>query len=247
MDRTYWEKIAPDYNDEIFDVLHYDRSGIIVSAIKKLSSKKKTVIDIGCAVGKWIPFLSPLFKKVLAIDIAEKNLAIAKASHQQYRNIEYRRVDMSGRQVNIQKAGVAICINAILTGNIKKRIVFFHSLSKCLEKNGYLVLVVPSLESSLFTTIVRDRYKIDKRSEEKISSKKALQKWAHLKQGNAFIDGVATKHYLEEELVLLLSKEKFKVEEIKKVEYNWKTEFNDPPKWLKAPYPWDWMVVAKKS
>ena len=246
MDRTYWEKIAPDYNEEIFDVLHNDRSGVIVSAIKKLSSKKQTVIDIGCAVGKWIPILSPLFKKVLAIDISEKNLQIAKTDHPQFKNVEYRRVDMSGQRVKIDKADVAICINAILTGDLKKRIVFFHSLSKCLKSGGHLFLVVPSLESSMFTTIIRHRWKIDKDTEEKVSSKKALKKWDHIKQGNAFIDGVATKHYLKEELELLLSKEKFKIEEIKKVEYTWKTEFLKPPKWLKEPYPWDWMVVAKK-
>ena len=126
MDRTYWEKIAPDYNEEIFDVLHHDRSGIIVSAIKKLSSKKKTVIDIGCAVGKWIPVLSPIFKKVLAIDISEKNLRIAKADHQENKNVEYKRMDMSARQIKLEKADVAICINAILTGELKMRIIFFH-------------------------------------------------------------------------------------------------------------------------
>ena len=70
MDRTYWEKIAPDYNEEIFDVLKNDRKGVIVSAIKKAASKNKTVIDIGCAIGKWLPILSPLFKKVYAVDIS---------------------------------------------------------------------------------------------------------------------------------------------------------------------------------
>ena len=78
MDRTYWEKIAPAYNEEIFDVLKNDSKKIIVSAVKKVSSKNKTVIDIGCAIGKWLPVLSPAFKKVLAIDISKENLDIAK-------------------------------------------------------------------------------------------------------------------------------------------------------------------------
>ena len=34
---------------------------------------------------------------------------------------------------------------------------------------------------------------------------------------------------------------------IEKINYNWKTEFNQPPKWLKEPYPWDWMCVAEKK
>jgi 2-polyprenyl-3-methyl-5-hydroxy-6-metoxy-1,4-benzoquinol methylase len=78
MERDYWEKIAPDYNAEIFDVLKNDEKGLIISALKKYSSKEKTVIDIGCAIGKWLPVLSPAFKKVLAIDISAENLQIAK-------------------------------------------------------------------------------------------------------------------------------------------------------------------------
>ena len=70
MDRTYWEKIAPDYNEEIFDVLRNDNKGVIVSALKKVASKNKTVIDIGCAIGKWLPVLSPAFKEVYAVDIS---------------------------------------------------------------------------------------------------------------------------------------------------------------------------------
>ena len=54
MKRSYWEKIAPTYGDEIFDVLHNDKKALIRSVIKKYASKNKTAIDIGCAIGKHI-------------------------------------------------------------------------------------------------------------------------------------------------------------------------------------------------
>ena len=73
MKRSYWEKIAPSYSEEIFDVLHNDKKALICSVIKKYASKKKTVIDIGCAIGKWLPVLSPAFKNVIAVDISAKN------------------------------------------------------------------------------------------------------------------------------------------------------------------------------
>ncbi|MBL0152543.1 MAG: hypothetical protein IPP93_03255 [Chitinophagaceae bacterium] len=63
MKRNYWEKIAPAYDDEIFDVLHNDKKALIRSEIEKLASPEKTVIDIGCAIGKWLPVLSLLLKK----------------------------------------------------------------------------------------------------------------------------------------------------------------------------------------
>jgi 2-polyprenyl-3-methyl-5-hydroxy-6-metoxy-1,4-benzoquinol methylase len=78
MDRKYWEKIAPDYNEEIFDVLHNDKKSVIRSVIKSVAAPSKTVIDIGCAVGKWLPVLAPAFKKVTAVDISYKNLVIAQ-------------------------------------------------------------------------------------------------------------------------------------------------------------------------
>jgi len=121
MKRTYWEKIAPAYNDEIFDVLHNDKKAIIRSTIKKFSSKSKTVTDIGCAIGKWVPVLSPAFKKVIAVDISEKNLSIAKKNYPQYKNVEYLRIDMSGSKTKIPRCDVAICINAILTSSLKDR------------------------------------------------------------------------------------------------------------------------------
>jgi hypothetical protein len=65
-------------------------------------------------------------------------------------------------------------------------------------------------------------------------------------QGNVDIDNVPTKHYLREELGLLLSREGFRMQECEKIEYRWDTEFIDAPEWLTEPLPWDWMAVAKK-
>jgi 2-polyprenyl-3-methyl-5-hydroxy-6-metoxy-1,4-benzoquinol methylase len=248
MNRTYWEKIAPDYDDEIFDVLHNDKKAIIRSAIKKLASPDKTVIDIGCAIGKWLPVLSPAFKKVYAVDISVKNLEIAKKNYPQFKNIEYLRIDMSGEKNKIPRCDFAICINAILSSSLRKRNAFFQSLSSCVKKNGHIILVIPSLESYLFSSIVDNRWNIDRTlPEKKLSGKEALQKWINIKQGNADIDNVPTKHYLKEELTLLLSHAGFVDEDFQKIEYGWDTEFIKPPQWLKEPKPWDWMIVARKK
>lgn len=247
MDRKYWEKIAPDYNEEIFDVLHNDKKNIIRSAIEKMASPSSVVIDIGCAVGKWLPVLSPAFKKVLAVDISEKNLETARESYSRFTNIEYIRTDMSVDKTQLPKSDVAVCINAILTDSLKKRTIFFTNLAECLKKNGWLVLVVPSLESWLCTRIIQNKWQVDKKLfNEKITDEDAAKKYANMLQGNADIDNVPTKHYLREELGLLLSHEGFAMKECKKIEYNWNTEFIDAPEWLTEPLPWDWMVVAKK-
>lgn len=247
MDRKYWEKMAPKYNDEIFDVLQNDRSGKIVSAIEQYASKRKSVIDIGCAIGKWLPLLAAGFKNVIAADISAINLKIAKEKYPHLTNVEYQRADMSANKLTITPCDVAICINAILTDSLPKRINFFQSLPLCLNKKGKLILVVPSLESKMYANIIAHRWNIDDDNKERIpNAKKAFSLAKNIKQGVTDIDNVPTKHYLKEELELLLTQEGFKVKEIEKINYTWKTEFTHPPKWLQGPFPWDWMVVAEK-
>ena len=101
MERNYWEKMAPSYGDEIFDVLAHDRKALIRSVITRYAGKNKTVMDIGCAIGKWLPVLAPAFKKVGAVDISAKNLEIAASLYPQYKNVEYLRADMSGKKTKL--------------------------------------------------------------------------------------------------------------------------------------------------
>ncbi|MBS1918767.1 MAG: class I SAM-dependent methyltransferase [Bacteroidetes bacterium] len=247
MDKSYWEKIAPSYDSEIFDVLHHDKRNIISSVITKIASKNKTVIDIGCAIGKWIPLLSPRFKKVFAIDISVKNLERAKSNNSSYKNVEYIRINMSNGKSKIPQCDFAICINAILTADLQKRISFFSSMSKALKNGGHIILTVPSLESSMLTSIISNQFNIDKNIlHKKRSMAITSRQWNNIRQGNVEIDNIPTKHYLKEELQYLLKNEGFRIIKTEKIEYDWKTEFNNPPRWLNDPYPWDWMVLAQK-
>ena len=205
MKRLYWDKVAPDYDDVIFDVLDNDRKATIRSCIGKIASPGKSVIDIGCAVGKWLPVLAPVFGKVFAVDISAKNL----------------------------------------TPSRKDRDIFFHNLGRCIKKGGTLILGLPSLESSMLSTLIAARWNVDPGVlNKKISGARALEKWKNLREGNVDIDGMPHKHCLREELEILMAQAGFKVTEIRKVEYDWGTEFAKPPKWLKKPGPWSWMVVA---
>ena len=247
MDRQYWERIAPSYNEEIFDVLKNDKSGRIVKAIEDCSGKGKSVMDIGCAIGKWIPLLATGFGQVIATDISAKNLEIAKERCSAYPNVDYLRMDMSADNLTVTPCDVGICINAILTDNLKKRINFFQALNLCIHAGGDLILVVPSLESKLYTNIIAHRWNVDDDNKDRIpSAEKAYALAKNIKQGVTDIDHVPTKHYLEEELELLLTLEGFTVDRIQKINYPWTTEFHKPPKWLKEPLPWDWLVVARK-
>lgn len=247
MKRSYWETMAPTYGEEIFDVLHNDKKALIRSVINKYASPRKSVIDIGCAIGKWLPVLAPAFRKVVALDISAKNLEIARQRYPQYKNVQYLRADMSGKKTRVPKCDFGICINAILTPSARDRQIFFQSLSACVKKGGRIVITIPSLESWMLTHLVQQEYKIDKSHfpAEK-NGREAIRKWNNIRQGVADIDDVPHKHYLREELQLLLKDAGFTAEEFQKIEYSWDTEFHKVPKGLREPRPWDWMVVARK-
>ena len=245
MDRSYWEKISPDYEKEIFDVLQNDRKGLIRGAIKKYSG---TVIDIGCGVGKWLPFLSSSFKKVYAVDISGGNIATAKRNHSSLKNIQYQRLDVSSKNGRIPRFDLAVCINAILTSSLPKRKAFFRFVGTTVKKGGHLVLVLPSLESALLTRVVARQWQIDKAVfSSSLPVKEAAAQWTEIQQGNIRIDEMPTKHYLKEEIILLLKREGFSAITFKKIEYDWNTEFSKPPSWLKEVYPWDWLCLATRS
>ena len=248
MEKSYWEKIAPIYETEIFDVLKNDKNGHIVKAIQSFANQKKSIIDIGCAVGKWLPVLSPLFKQVHAIDISAKNLAIAEQKYTALKNISYQRIDMSAKTIPSIQFDAAICINAILTADLKKRNLFFKHMASFLKPNADLVLVVPSLESKIFSHIIANKYNVDDaKNDTAPTGKKAIEQIRYIKDGVTDIDEVPTKHFLKEELELLLDLEGFSTKQIQKIEYDWSTEFHKAPNWLKNPKPWDWMVHAKKK
>ena len=239
--------MAHSYEDEIFDVRKNDQKKHITKAILKLASAEKSVIDIGCAVGKWLPLLSPVYKEVVALDISQKNLDIAKDLYPGLKNVKYVRADMSGK-AKLKRCDVGICINAILTPRQKDRDIFFKGLNGCLKKGGHLILTIPALESWLLTNILQHKYKIDPAHfKAERNSKEAIRKWNNIRKGNADIDDVPHKHYLQEELSLLLHMEGFTELRFEKIEYDWSTEFHKVPKWLKEPKPWDWMVVGRKK
>ncbi|MBM3412971.1 MAG: class I SAM-dependent methyltransferase [Bacteroidetes bacterium] len=248
MKRNYWEKMASNYQEEIFDVLQHDKKKWIAKAIKTYANSQHQVIDIGCAVGKWLPLISPLFKKVIALDISSNNLKIAQSTYPNLKNVNYQQGDMSNNRFRVAPAELGICINALLTPHAKDRFAFFINLTRCIKPGGILILTVPSLESYLFTRIIQQQFKIDTpQFAEKLTKDKAVRHWKNLKQGVVNIDEVPHKHFLQEELKLNLVQHHFEPIQFKKIEYSWNTEFVNPPQWLKQPLPWDWMVMAKRS
>lgn len=248
MDKKFWEKVFVNYDEEILDVLVNDKKKIIKSHIQQLASPGKTVADIGCAIGKWLPFLSPLFKEVYAIDFSESNLDYAAKKYRHLKNIHYRNIDMTVKTRKKYAFDLVVCINAILIPDVEKREVFFKSLQNCINPGGHLLLVVPSFESFLFSEFIVDRS--NRKAGININMNNGT---VSKKQHYQFMQGIAklaeapTKHYLKEELITTLREHAFTIQHVDKIEYPWENEIQDLKLKLKDPYPWDWLVIAQRN
>jgi hypothetical protein len=59
--------------------------------------------------------------------------------------------------------------------------------------------------------------------------------------------GILTKHYLQTEISATARRFNFHDRGIQKIEYPWNTEFHDPPRWMREPFPWDWLALLEKG
>jgi SAM-dependent methyltransferase len=245
MDEKYWDAKTADYDGQIFSCLANDRNGLIAEYIRKFKANSGTACDLGCGVGKFIPLPAENFKTVHAFDISADLLAQAKTDCGDLPNVSYAKADLAAG-VKLSNADFALCVNIAIMQCPKTRACIFKTIEKSLSPGGRAVVVVPSLESALYA----DFRLVQWNSRSGYSPKEAaweLEESSGIRQGLFDIEGTPTKHYLREEIIAMFEKSSLEVTSIEKVLYDWKSEFEKPPKWMAAPYPWDWLVVLKKS
>ena len=248
MDEKYWDKMAADYDGEIFSVLACDRNEVIISGIERLGSEKAVACDFGCGVGKFLPVLAKNFRTVYALDLSGELLEQARNNCKNLSNISFSKTDLSENKLKLPTVDFGLCVNVLIMPSRKVRVAVFNTITKHLKAGAHLVLVVPSLESVLLSDYRLLQWNLKQGfSYEQAASDLDSDSNVSLRQGLVEIDGVPTKHYLKEELMVFLKDKPFEVVSIEKVEYSWDTEFDSPPKWMKEPYPWDWLLVLKKT
>jgi ubiquinone/menaquinone biosynthesis C-methylase UbiE len=240
----HWNNIAVNYDDEVFDVFKSDRNKILQSYFSKHANKEMNATDFGCGTGKAFEYLATSFKKITAVDISGECLNVAKTRN--YDNIVFKRVDLTDKKIALAKSEFGLCCNVAILPELERNRAIIKTVYRGLSKNGHALFVIPSLESILYSSWrLVEWYK-----KEGVVPEKIPQDELHyykgdttdLIQGIIHINGVPTKHYTSSEIYVLFEEAGFKITALEKLEYDWNTEFDSPPSWLKAPYPWDWMV-----
>ena len=148
--KTHWDGIGNKYDAEIFDVFKSDKEHRLPYYFKKHANSSHHAIDFGCGMGKAFPYLAPAFAKILAIDISSELLSIAKLNT--YKNITYKRADLTGKGLVFPPTDFLFCCNVIMLPEIDKNVAMIRNIYRALRINGSALIVVPSLESVLFSS-----------------------------------------------------------------------------------------------
>jgi len=245
-EEKHWNQIASTYNAEIFDVFHSDTRRVLAAYFEKHTNLDHTAIDFGCGNGKAFSYLAPRFKKVLGLDISQKLLNQAKLLP--YKNVVLQQADLT-KTIRVPKANFIFCCNVAILPEVETNLAIIKNIGKTLKPGGHALVVIPSLESMIYSAWrLIDWYKKENVKPEKIDA----SEWAgfsgkkiDILQGLVSIDGHTTKHYTQQEIEVVFSRCGLTVSKIEKIEYAWSSEFAKPPKWMKGPFPWDWLVECK--
>ena len=249
---SFWDNVADRYDDEIFNTLTSDKSQTLAKTVRKYATGVDVACDFGCGVGRFVPLLASCAQRVIATDFSARSLELAKATieHRSQAKVVFKKHDLAKTKPRIGKANLGLCINVMIMPQLEHRQRILKNVRRNLAPAGRLILAVPSLESTIYSLqrlLEWHRREGDNRQ----STLKRLEQETR-KTAPSIIDGILeiqgepTKHYLREELLLLFDQHKLEVLEELRIEYEWQEDFEEPPKWMKAPWPWDWLFVLEK-
>lgn len=249
MDASYWNTIAPNYEDEIFNLFRHDKNNKLQKLIRQYADPG-TAADFGCGIGHGLPLLAKHFDNVHAYDLSSKNIRKCQQLHSQLSNIQYRQADLARTLLPSAKYTFALCVCCLIMPSLATREKLLANILRSVKRGGHLLLVVPSLESSSFVSSRLIQWNLRVGMSAKKSLRAGFDRAADIpatdiRQGVLPIEGVRTKHFCREELLDIVST-KVAAQQIFKIQYDWNSVFERLPKRLQTALPWDWALLIEK-
>jgi SAM-dependent methyltransferase len=249
MNRAYWDSVASDYGAHVLSVFEHDAAGMVRERIERAGDADGRALDLGCGAGYFTELLAERFREVEACDHSEELLAAARGRCSDRNNVAFWNFDFVTQPAPFAPAGFVLCVNVLLMPELDERLRAWRLVTNQIAAGGQLLLVVPSHESMLYQNFRRIEWYLD----EGLSCRDAVGKSVprtgsvrELHQGVCPLEGIRTKHYLREELEVMLDERGFSVEELCKLEYAWSSLGFEAESEFSGPRPWDWLVQARR-
>ncbi len=251
VDKESWDSLADSFEADVLEIPDEDLHGILVEEIAKLSAGGHgEAADLGCGAGSLLPALEGAFSRIHAVDFAPGLLEQARLRAGSPR-ICFRKHDLSSGRPLPFTVDVTFCVNVLIHPRHEVREKMIRSVFRTTRKRGRCLVVVPSMEAVLHTyqTLIRIESRAGRararalRAASRLFGKEVLDPV----DGIVDIGTVPTKCYTREEITNFLVDAGFEIERVRRVEFPWSEEIDHAPSWLGAPYPWDWLVVARRA
>ncbi len=245
-----WDALAGDFSGQVLEIADHDLCGVIAATAKKLGDEGRTAVDFGCGAGAVTRLIAPFFKRVMGVDFAPKLVAAAR-QNTEAANVDYAVCDLSADNTVQFACDVGFCVNVLIGENPAVRERIARNVVANIGPGGYGVFVTPSLEAVIRTYQVG----LLGRSAAGMAEKEAVaavdgwveEEVVSLPLGLVKMGGVATKHYLCDELAEFLSRRGLRDIAMSRVSYPWREALGDMEIDPDAEPPWDWMAVGRKA
>jgi len=249
VNRDYWNSLAASFDQDLLEIAEAGDGKVLREELEELSSSRGRVADLGCGPGSLLPVLAERFQEVLAVDYAEGLLEVAR-ERCRAPNVDFQCHDLSRGQQLPFEVEVACCVNALIDPDRMKRAGMARSVASALGGDGAAVIVVPALESvfHVYHSLLRCRQREGPPAglNESEADRLLQGEVVSFAGGVVEVGGVPTKYWMREELLEFLQEHGLVPQRVRRIEYGWGEEIDEPPSWLQKPWPWDWLVVARK-
>ena len=236
MNRKQWNRLAKKFETETCDIAR-EESGDQVRryvARARIPRKNGVLVDLGCGVGTFIREFGHRFDEIVGVEYAPAIIARAKKHCAGIDNVTWHNTGIARAARRIGGlADLAVCMNVITSSNAATRAALWSSLASVTKKNGFGLIVVPSIES-------------DEMVETTANAGRKPRRTAARARGLVRRDGAMQKHFARDELGEDLARAGFAVRRIGRAFYPWSIEGMRETPARRAKRPWDWLCLAQR-
>lgn len=230
MSRRNWNRLAATFEAAVCDVTRSSGTQLAQLVRRTQPSRSKTLIDAGCGIGSFTRRFGRRFGRVLAFDFAAKMVARAKMSCAAVSDVSWSTMGLEDAAAKLGPAGdLVACLNVITSTDAALRRKQWTSLTGLARPGGYVLVVVPSLESALRVAKYAD-------AENQIHD-------SDFASGIVFRGEYPQKHYGREELRATIAADGLRIASLKRIHYPWSDDGVDEPS---RPLPWSWVCLARR-
>jgi len=229
MSKESWNLLARDFEGSVCDITA--TSGKLLAELvgRTRPSRRKVLVDAGCGIGTFVERFGKRFGKVVAFDFASVMVKRARRLCRGFDHVTWQSMPLENASSRIGSiADLVVCLNVITSPDEDLRLRQWKSLVTLVRPGGYLMVVVPSLESACYAAEV-----------DSASSDHPQDSCPDLIRRTDTLQ----KHYGRGELRRQVTREGLQVLSLRQIHYPWSEEGLEH---LATRTPWDWVCLARK-